>query len=123
MQNVLNYFYCLFLFCCSPVQPMFTEYKECHQHTSLVTILSGIIQAITLRCPTALIWSVTKISSPANDPMKPQTVGSPLDKLPCAPSDLIIGCDDEDRKDTDEVYLESFNHLRPFYSCALFTHL
>lgn len=82
---------------------MFSEYKDCHQHTSLVTILSGIIQAITLRCPTALIWSMTKINSPMNDPLKPQVFGSPLDKLPCAPSDLIIGSEEEDKKESEEA--------------------
>ena len=83
---------------------MFTEYKECQQHTSLVTILSGIVQAITLRCPTALIWSINKTNI-GNDPTKSQVLGSPLDRLPCAPSELVIGTgeDENDRKEIEEV--------------------
>lgn len=88
----------------SALQPMFTEYKECQQHTSLVTILSGIVQAVTLRCPTALIWSITRTNI-GNDPTKSQVLGSPLDRLPCAPSELVIGTgeDENDRKELEEV--------------------
>lgn len=66
---------------------MFTEYKECRQHHNLVTILTAIIQLVTLRCPTALIYSIAKVLNEAN---KSQVVGSPLDKLPCFPSEMIL---------------------------------
>jgi len=97
---------------------MFTEYKDCQQHASLVTILSGIVQAITLRCPTALIWSITKVGHVGGDPSRSQILGSPLDKLPCAPSELVIGADNDEfeRKETEEVYSSNKKNLFIFLS-------
>lgn len=78
---------------------MLTEYKGCHQHRTLVVILSSIIQAITLRSPTALIWSIARPTT--SDPNKNQIVGSPLDKLACAPSELLQVNNETENNDTN----------------------
>ncbi|XP_047130115.1 mediator of RNA polymerase II transcription subunit 12-like protein isoform X2 [Hydra vulgaris] len=67
----------------SKIHPMMSAYKNCNQHSTIITILSGIIQAITLRCPASLIYSIVK------EPGKEQVVGSPLDKLIVSPSALF----------------------------------
>ena len=80
---------------------MMKVYKNCQQHNAIITILSGIIQAITLRCPTSLIYSIVKESA------KDQVVGSPLDKLTVAPSDLLstdIFDDAEEKERYEMVY-------------------
>lgn len=62
---------------------IFTELCNCPQHRSLILGLSAIIQAIVISCPSALVWHNLgdgKSTSPLN--------GSPLDLLPCSPSNL-----------------------------------
>jgi len=67
----------------SAAASVFTELCNCPQHRSLILGLSAIIQAIVVSCPSALVWHNLgdgKSTSPLN--------GSPLDLLPCSPSNL-----------------------------------
>jgi len=67
----------------SAATSVFTELCNCPQHRSLILSLSAIIQAIAISCPSALVWHNLgdgKSTSPLN--------GSPLDLLPCSPSNL-----------------------------------
>ena len=91
---------------------MLSEYKGCNQHRTLVVMLSGILQAITLRCPTALIYSVAKCNT--TDPTKSQVMGSPLDKLACRPSDLLHIPDDDEtgRRNAEEVFIFGTKYSR-----------
>ena len=68
-----------------------SEFKSCDQHRSLVVILCGIIQAVTLKCPTALVWRCMKLANlpQISDSKAVLFKGSPLDLLPCAPSSLF----------------------------------
>uniref|UniRef100_A0A8D9FIE5 Mediator of RNA polymerase II transcription subunit 12-like protein n=1 Tax=Cacopsylla melanoneura TaxID=428564 RepID=A0A8D9FIE5_9HEMI len=60
-----------------------SEYLNCAHHRDIVLSLSAIIQAITLECPTALVWnSIGEGKSPS------VLNGSPLDHLPCSPAQL-----------------------------------
>jgi len=67
----------------SAAASVFTELCNCPQHRGLILGLSAIIQAIVISCPSALVWHNLgdgKCTSPLN--------GSPLDLLPCSPSNL-----------------------------------
>ena len=71
-------------------QPInFTALLACPQHRILIYSLSAIIQCITLRCPAALLYN-----NPIDDQQKSDTLllnyGSPLDFLPCSPSQLPL---------------------------------
>ncbi|KAJ9582558.1 hypothetical protein L9F63_003116, partial [Diploptera punctata] len=67
----------------NPLVVTFNEYMNCPHHRDLVLGLSAILQAITLDCPTALVWNCVGEG-------KSQSVlnGSPLDHIPCSPSAL-----------------------------------
>ncbi|XP_066905955.1 mediator of RNA polymerase II transcription subunit 12 isoform X3 [Halyomorpha halys] len=61
----------------------FNEYLNCPHHKDVVLALSVVIQVITLECPTALVWNSIcegKSACILN--------GSPLDQLPCSPTQL-----------------------------------
>lgn len=66
-----------------PFAAVFAEYRDCPQHRSIVMKLCGIIQTITLRCPTALVWNWL-----GDGKTSLFICGSPLDILPCNPSSL-----------------------------------
>ncbi|CAF1122651.1 unnamed protein product [Adineta steineri] len=71
-------------------QPInFTNLIACPQHRVIIYSLSAIIQCITLRCPSALLYN-----NPIDDQQKSDTLllnyGSPLDFLPCSPSQLPL---------------------------------
>ncbi|KAI5713129.1 hypothetical protein M8J76_012279 [Diaphorina citri] len=64
-------------------QSLFSEYMSCGHHRDIVLSLSAIIQAITLECPTALVWNCI------GEGKSPSVLnGSPLDHLPCSPAQL-----------------------------------
>ena len=99
---------CYYDFICSPVFPALSEFKSCEQHRSLLIILCGIVQAITLKCPTALVWRNLKTTtgSQAGDAKVAMLKGSPLDVLPCAPSNLfscVLSNDDSAQEDDQQV--------------------
>ncbi|XP_071503303.1 mediator of RNA polymerase II transcription subunit 12-like protein [Diadema antillarum] len=60
------------------------EFRSCPHHHSIILGLSCILQAITLRCPSALVWINLGESKNYSVP------GSPLDILPCPPSLLPL---------------------------------
>ncbi|XP_070173165.1 mediator of RNA polymerase II transcription subunit 12-like protein isoform X2 [Littorina saxatilis] len=66
-----------------PFAAVFVEYRSCPQHRSIIMKLCGIIQTITLRCPTALVWNWL-----GDGKTSLFICGSPLDILPCGPSSL-----------------------------------
>lgn len=71
-------------------QPVnFNNLLSCPQHRIIIYSLSSIIQCITLRCPAALLYN-----NPIDDQQKTDTLllncGSPLDYLPCSPSQLPL---------------------------------
>ncbi|XP_063875585.1 mediator of RNA polymerase II transcription subunit 12-like protein isoform X3 [Scylla paramamosain] len=61
----------------------FQELLSCHQHRPVVQATSCFIQAITLDCPTAMVWN-----NAGEGKASSWLTGSPLDLLPCPPSDL-----------------------------------
>ncbi|KAK6194758.1 hypothetical protein SNE40_000324 [Patella caerulea] len=67
----------------NPIAAMFAEYSSCPQHRTIILNLSAILQSITLRCPTSLVWNTLGDGKLTN-----YICGSPLDLLPCAPSSL-----------------------------------
>ncbi|XP_069936794.1 mediator of RNA polymerase II transcription subunit 12-like protein, partial [Cherax quadricarinatus] len=67
----------------NPLAATFQELLSCHQHRPVVLAASCFIQAITLDCPTALVWN-----NAGEGKASSWLTGSPLDVLPCAPSDL-----------------------------------
>jgi mediator of RNA polymerase II transcription subunit 12 len=73
-----------------PSQPVnFTNLMSCPQHRIIVHSLSAITQCITLRCPAAVLFN-----NLIDEQHKSETLllnsGSPLDFLPCSPSQLPI---------------------------------
>lgn len=73
----------------------FKDITTCRKYRSLLISLSAIIQGITLDCPTALVWlnlPPNLISGDNNSSNKSHLPfnGSPLDYLPCEPSNLPI---------------------------------
>ena len=88
----------------------FTQLLACPQHRILIYSLSSIIQCITLRCPAALLYN-----NPIDDQQKTDTLllnyGSPLDFLPCSPSQLPIpiGIDHETMK---QMLVQSEEEIR-----------
>ena len=86
--------------------PVLSQYKTCPQHHALVLSLSSVLQTIAICCPGALIWnsnpsgggssstaSSGNNSSGANadaSNSKPAVLGSPLDRLPIAPSAMAL---------------------------------
>jgi mediator of RNA polymerase II transcription subunit 12 len=92
-------------------QPInFTNLISCPQHRILIYSLSAIIQCITLRCPSALLFN-----NPIDDQQKTETLllnyGSPLDFLPCSPSQLPlpIGIDQQLLK---QMLIQSEDEIR-----------
>ncbi|KAL1427763.1 hypothetical protein MTO96_003109 [Rhipicephalus appendiculatus] len=67
----------------SPLAASFAECLSCPHHRSIVLQLSVVLQYITLKCPTALVWN-----SIGEGKANPILNGSPLDLLPCPPSCL-----------------------------------
>ncbi|XP_076043982.1 mediator complex subunit kohtalo isoform X2 [Oratosquilla oratoria] len=67
----------------NPLATTFQELLACHQHRPIVLALSCFIQALTLDCPTALVWNNVGGSKTSS-----WLTGSPLDLLPCSPSVL-----------------------------------
>ncbi|KAL3207531.1 hypothetical protein MRX96_010016 [Rhipicephalus microplus] len=67
----------------SPLAASFAECLSCPHHRSIVLQLSVVVQYITLKCPTALVWN-----SIGEGKGNPVLNGSPLDLLPCPPSCL-----------------------------------
>lgn len=64
----------------NPLAAAFKDLLSCGHHKYVVLTLSAIIQIITIKCPTALIWNSI------NDSNKQSVFnGSPLDYLPCPP--------------------------------------
>ena len=66
-----------------PLVVSFRDLLNCFHHRNLTLGLSSILQIITLKCPTAMVWQNIgegRLSSVLN--------GSPLDHLPCPPSVL-----------------------------------
>lgn len=86
------------------------ELLACPHHRSLTLIYSAVIQIITMKCKTAMIWH------PHHDSkhMHASLNGSPLDHLPVAPSELPMAkCPDEEsvrqemREAEEEIRLRS----------------
>jgi hypothetical protein len=64
---------------------VFTKYLECPSHKDALVLLTSILHSIVLGCSQALLWNNIgdgKTDSAYNS--------SPLDHLPCAPSNLIF---------------------------------
>lgn len=86
--------------------PVLSQYKTCPQHHALVLSLSSVLQTIAICCPGALIWnsnpsggSSSSTASSGNNSSganadagnsKPTVLGSPLDRLPIAPSAMPL---------------------------------
>lgn len=74
--------------------PLFSQYKGCSQHQSLVSGFSCILQVITICCPGALIWNpvlmTTSKPGSCNEQSKRHVPGSALDKLALSPSELPL---------------------------------
>ncbi|KAL8595941.1 hypothetical protein ACOMHN_018253 [Nucella lapillus] len=66
-----------------PFAAVFAEYRDCPQHRSVVMKLCGLVQTITIQCPTALIWNWLGDGKASSF-----ICGSPLDILPCRPASL-----------------------------------
>ncbi|KAG8221965.1 hypothetical protein J437_LFUL007806 [Ladona fulva] len=61
------------------------EYLNCPLHREIILSISAIIQAITIDCPTALVWNCV------GEGRGPSLLdASPLDHLPCPPSMLPL---------------------------------
>ncbi|RWS26166.1 thyroid hormone receptor-associated protein-like protein, partial [Leptotrombidium deliense] len=67
----------------NPLLSHFKELLSCPHHRTVVYGLSSIVQVITLHCPTSLVWH--NIGEGRTSPV---LSGSPLDHLPCPPSQL-----------------------------------
>uniref|UniRef100_A0A915HQD2 Mediator complex subunit Med12 domain-containing protein n=1 Tax=Romanomermis culicivorax TaxID=13658 RepID=A0A915HQD2_ROMCU len=65
----------------------YAEFTKCSFHKSIVLSLSGIIQSILVDCPISLIWNGLKVNPNGID-SRSYLSGSPLDLLPCFPSQL-----------------------------------
>jgi len=77
----------------------------------LVVMLCGIIQAITLKCPTALVWRNIKLNNipQVSDAKASLFKGSPLDLLPCAPSSFLsffLSKDDVSHEEEYQILIE-----------------
>ena len=83
--------------------PVLSQYKTCPQHHALVLSLSSVLQTIAICCPGALIWnsipsgggsasnsSNSAVGSADAAANKPAVLGSPLDRLPIAPSQMPL---------------------------------
>ena len=100
---------CFFLFSSSLTAvspsslPVLSQYKTCPQHHALVLSLSSVLQTIAICCPGALIWnsipsgggsasnsSNSAVGSADAAANKPAVLGSPLDRLPIAPSQMPL---------------------------------
>ena len=100
---------CFFLFSSSLTAvspsslPVLSQYKTCPQHHALVLSLSSVLQTIAICCPGALIWnsipsgggsasnsSNSAVGSADAAANKPSVLGSPLDRLPIAPSQMPL---------------------------------
>ena len=101
--------YVFFLFSSSLISvspsslPVLSQYKTCPQHHALVLALSSVLQTIAICCPGALIWnsipsgggsasnsSNSTVGSADAAANKPGVLGSPLDRLPIAPSQMPL---------------------------------
>lgn len=67
----------------SPTKNTVQDLLSCPQHRSLAITLSAVVQIITLKCRSALVWHPTYESRTPHS-----LVGSPLDHLPYPPSCL-----------------------------------
>ena len=91
----------------------FTDYSNCPQHRSLLLNLCSIIQAVTISCPSALVWHNLgdgKSSSPL--------VGSPLDLLPCSPSSLPMPFGKENEMVENAILYTFFCFVHSIVFCA-----
>ncbi|TKR82572.1 hypothetical protein L596_016274 [Steinernema carpocapsae] len=66
----------------------YQDLLACQHHRPIIYTLTGILHAIVIECPQALIWNSFQVSS--NQALPHQLCGSPLDVLPCPPEDLPL---------------------------------
>ncbi|XP_015794701.1 mediator of RNA polymerase II transcription subunit 12-like protein isoform X2 [Tetranychus urticae] len=81
------------------VEPLIISFRDllsCPHHRNIAIGLSAIIQIITLKCPTAMVWHGDGRLSPALN-------GSPLDHLPCPPSVLPMPVRPHNRQLREEL--------------------
>jgi len=96
----------------SAAASVFTELCNCPQHRSLILGLSAIIQAIAISCPSALVWHNLgdgKSTSPLN--------GSPLDLLPCSPSNLPMPAGSDNHRVSGKFSVRG-SFFASFHFCA-----
>lgn len=67
------------------METMLRDFLLCEHHRPVIMELSAMIQAITLRCPGALVWC--GLSGKERDSITP-LAGSPLEYMPVLPSQL-----------------------------------
>ncbi|KAK2719591.1 mediator of RNA polymerase II transcription subunit 12-like protein isoform X2 [Artemia franciscana] len=77
----------------SQFQALGDEVKICPHHRIVTLGISTIIQTVTLDCSTAMVWN-----NPGEGKPPLYLIGSPLDDLPVAPSELPMAPDVENSK-------------------------
>ncbi|VDK42731.1 unnamed protein product [Anisakis simplex] len=63
---------------------MFDEMIQCQNQRSIILILCGMLYAILIDCPGALIWNNFQVAEGRPPPLLHNLCGSPLDVLPCS---------------------------------------
>ncbi|KAM3728669.1 Mediator of RNA polymerase II transcription subunit [Dirofilaria immitis] len=62
---------------------LFDDMQQCIHQRAIILTLCGMLYAILIDCPAALIWNKYEVSSGRPPTMLHQLCGSPLDHLPC----------------------------------------
>lgn len=82
----------------------FRDIASCTRHRNILLSLSTLLQVVTLECPTALVWLNSTSPSSAHEPSLSKHSssavfqGSPLDMLPCEPSNLPMPPSDHNER-------------------------
>ncbi|XP_022706547.1 mediator of RNA polymerase II transcription subunit 12-like protein isoform X2 [Varroa jacobsoni] len=90
----------------SPLAQAFVEILSCPYHRTPFLTMCSIVEIITLDCPTAMVFNQTIPEGLSKDEVSSKRMlnGSPLDILPCSPSQLpIIPEDLEARRELREA--------------------
>uniref|UniRef100_A0A915CBV2 Mediator complex subunit Med12 domain-containing protein n=2 Tax=Parascaris univalens TaxID=6257 RepID=A0A915CBV2_PARUN len=66
------------------VAEIFEDMTQCQNQRAIILILCGLLHAILIDCPGALIWNNFQVAEGRPPPLLHHLCGSPLDLLPCA---------------------------------------
>ncbi|XP_028966939.1 mediator of RNA polymerase II transcription subunit 12-like protein [Galendromus occidentalis] len=107
----------------SPLSQAFVEIMSCSYHRNTFLNICALIQMVTLDCPSALVFNQTVPDGVPKEDVSSRRMlnGSPLDILPCSPSQLPIVPDSpeirKELREAEEMIVQRSRACEMRWSC------